>query len=84
MQKIDDNHPMQELLHAFVLKWSEKAQILAFLTDDNHAFVSELNAFFMRGYVKYPSGGKNLVSHIQTINQMCAFNALHSILFSPN
>lgn len=59
-KQMDDNHPMQELLHDFVLKWNEEAAIATSLTDDNHAFVSELNAFFIRGYVKYPSDSKTL------------------------
>jgi hypothetical protein len=59
-KQMDDKHPMQKLLHDFVLKWNEEAAIFTSLTDDNQAFVSELNAFFIRGYVKYPTGGKTL------------------------
>lgn len=59
-KKMDDKDSMQGLLHTFVLSWKNETDILASLTDDNHAFISELNTFFVRGYVKYPSDSKTL------------------------
>lgn len=59
-KKISDNEPIKELLNAFIEKWNTEDKIFASLTDGKQQFMSEVNAFFIRGYVKYKDGWKTL------------------------
>lgn len=58
--KISDTEPIKVLLLPFIEKWHSENNILASLTDGEHLFMSEVNAFFIRGYVAYKDGWKTL------------------------
>ncbi|MBK9256686.1 MAG: hypothetical protein IPM42_14455 [Saprospiraceae bacterium] len=59
-KKISDNEPIKEFLNSFIEKWNTEDNILASLTDGDHLFMTEVNVFFSRGYVKYKDGWKTL------------------------
>lgn len=58
--KISDTEPIKALLLPFIEKWHSEDNILASLTDGEHLFMSEVNAFFIRGYVAYKDEWKTL------------------------
>lgn len=58
--KISDTEPIKALLTLFIEKWNTEDNILASLTDGEHLFMSEVNAFFIRGYVAYKDEWKTL------------------------
>jgi hypothetical protein len=59
-KKISDNEPVKEFLNSFIEKWNAEDKILTSLKEGNQQFMSEVNAFFIRGYVKYKEGWKTL------------------------
>ncbi len=58
--KIQSHEPMKDFLFLFVKYWNSKELILATHTDEKHPFMTVVNTFFLRGYVKSGEGWKTL------------------------
>jgi len=58
--KISDQEPIKDLLTAFINKWNTENKILESLRDGNQHFMIEVNAFFIRGFVRAKEGWKTL------------------------
>ena len=59
-KRISEQEPIKELLTSFTNKWNTENKILESLRDGNQQFMSEVNAFFIRGFVRAKEGWKTL------------------------
>lgn len=59
-KKIAEDEHMKDFLSEFVSKWTSEEKITASLMDGKSEFMSEVNVFFVRGYIKVKDGWKTL------------------------